>query len=237
WRMDGLPLTGEHLPTLSVTVDPNHLDVTTTHQFDVFVNETLSQSATLTVGQAPVVGQIQGGNPLVGQDLILISSHNGLSRDSTTMQWQYSTDGTTWIDLPGRTGDTLDIPNATTANSGYYQVVGSNACGTVAAPYRRVTVSKRQQTIETAPLLTTNIHYGDTLPLVAVASSGLPVSYQVLSGPAVITDGQIHMTGVGGVELQMTQDGNDVYDPAPISSYSFAIARVPLTATLQSVTR
>jgi hypothetical protein len=237
WRMDGRPLTGEHLPTLSVTVDPNHLDVTTTHQFDVFVNETLSQSATLTVGQAPVVGQIQGGNPLVGQDLILISSHNGLSRDSTTMQWQYSTDGTTWIDLPGRTGDTLDIPNATTANSGYYQVVGSNACGTVAAPYRRVTVSKRQQTIETAPLLTTNIHYGDTLPLAAVASSGLPVSYQVLSGPAVITDGQIHMTGVGGVELQMTQDGNDVYDPAPISSYSFAIARVPLTATLQSVTR
>ncbi len=48
----------------------------------------------------------------------------------------------------------------------------------------------------------------------ATASSGLPVSYAVASGPAVVTGGQVQVTGSGTVVVVASQPGNAVYLPA-----------------------
>lgn len=47
------------------------------------------------------------------------------------------------------------------------------------------------------------------------ASSGLPVIYTVLSGPATISGNQLTITGPGSVTVQASQPGDGVYLPAP----------------------
>lgn len=49
----------------------------------------------------------------------------------------------------------------------------------------------------------------------ATASSGLPITYTVLSGPAAITGDEIRITGPGEVTVQANQAGNAFYLPAP----------------------
>jgi hypothetical protein len=56
----------------------------------------------------------------------------------------------------------------------------------------------------------------DTPVLSATASSGLPVSYTVLSGPAQILSGtNLLLTGEGTVVIEASQPGNYSYAPAP----------------------
>src|SRR5207244_6237981 len=49
----------------------------------------------------------------------------------------------------------------------------------------------------------------------ASASSGLPVSFSIVSGPATISGNIITLTGAGTVVVRATQAGNATYNPAP----------------------
>jgi uncharacterized delta-60 repeat protein len=51
-------------------------------------------------------------------------------------------------------------------------------------------------------------------PLAGVCSSGLPLTYEVLSGPATITDGVLHLSDAGAVTVRASQIGDSSYDPA-----------------------
>ncbi len=51
--------------------------------------------------------------------------------------------------------------------------------------------------------------------LSAISSSGLPVSFSVLSGPAVVNGNIVTMTGAGLVVLRAAQSGDGTYAPAP----------------------
>lgn len=60
--------------------------------------------------------------------------------------------------------------------------------------------------------------------LKATASSGLPVKYTVLSGPATISGNKITLTGqIGKVFLRATQEGNEEFEPAPNVEFSFEV--------------
>jgi ELWxxDGT repeat protein len=62
--------------------------------------------------------------------------------------------------------------------------------------------------------------------LSATASSGLPVSFSVLSGPATVTDGLLTITGAGQVQVRATQAGNQTYKPAAPVEQSFMVEAV-----------
>ena len=55
----------------------------------------------------------------------------------------------------------------------------------------------------------------------ATATSGLPVSYIVLSGPATFSGGQLQLTGSGAVTIQASQPGDATYLPAPAVARTF----------------
>jgi len=62
--------------------------------------------------------------------------------------------------------------------------------------------------------------------LSASASSGLPVSYYLVSGPASVVGQNVTLTGrTGKVTLRSTQHGNEVYDQALIQEQSFWVTR------------
>ncbi|HEY0109905.1 MAG TPA: CARDB domain-containing protein, partial [Fibrella sp.] len=62
-----------------------------------------------------------------------------------------------------------------------------------------------------------------TFALDAVASSGLAVSYQVVSGPATVSGSVLRMTGVGPVQVKARQTGNANFNAAPEVIQSFCI--------------
>ncbi|MDO8545508.1 MAG: hypothetical protein Q7S40_34125 [Opitutaceae bacterium] len=66
--------------------------------------------------------------------------------------------------------------------------------------------------------------------LTAIASSGLPVGFTLLSGPAILSGNSVEVTGAGPVTIQATQPGDAMYLPAAPVSRTF---NVIATATLK----
>jgi lysophospholipase L1-like esterase len=85
---------------------------------------------------------------------------------------------------------------------------------------RTFNINASEQTITFEPIA----NYGDdviAVPLVATASSGLPVSFSVVSGPAAFVDGKLKLTGQGQVTIRATQEGNEIFDAATPVERSF----------------
>ncbi len=66
--------------------------------------------------------------------------------------------------------------------------------------------------------------------LAASATSGLPVSFSLLSGPAILTGSSVQVTGAGPVTLQANQPGDALFLPAAPVNQTF---NVIATATLK----
>jgi hypothetical protein len=58
----------------------------------------------------------------------------------------------------------------------------------------------------------------------ATASSGLPVSFIIASGPATISGNTVTITGAGIVVVRASQAGNASFNPAPTVDQSFTVA-------------
>lgn len=89
-----------------------------------------------------------------------------------------------------------------------------------AAPYE-------SQSIDFQPILP---KYTTSLPfvLVATASSGLPVFFDVVSGPATISGQTVTLTGVEGiVTIRASQPGDNVWEPALPVLRSFHVSFAP----------
>ena len=69
------------------------------------------------------------------------------------------------------------------------------------------------------------------ITLTATASSGLPVSYTVLSGPATVNGSLLTITGAGSVTVQANQAGNSQWQPAPPVNDTFTVNPAVLTVT------
>ena len=68
--------------------------------------------------------------------------------------------------------------------------------------------------------------YGDAdFSVSATASSGLPVSFSIVSGPATILGSTVHITGAGTVTVRASQAGNGNYNAAPDVDQSFEVAK------------
>jgi hypothetical protein len=62
----------------------------------------------------------------------------------------------------------------------------------------------------------------------ATASSGLPVSFSILSGPATLSSGtNVAITGLGAVTVRASQPGNANYNAAPTVDQSFTVYSPP----------
>lgn len=66
-----------------------------------------------------------------------------------------------------------------------------------------------------------------SLTLAAISSSGLPVAYSVVSGPAELNANVLSFTGVGLVTVQASQGGSADYLPAAPVSQSFEVTLGP----------
>jgi len=98
-------------------------------------------------------------------------------------------------------------------------------------PLSGIGVAKAAQTITLPPIA--SLTYGIArLVLAATASSGLPVTYSVISGPGLIMEGDVLVVnGAGTIVMQAAQAGNSAFQPAPTIQISIRVNPAVLTVT------
>ncbi len=129
---------------------------------------------------------------------------------------------------PEATGTLVLTPATTLAGTAVITVTvtddGGTANGGVNQTTRQftVTVAKGSQTINFAQLADYPFESGP-FELTATASSGLPVSYSILSGPATVSGTMLTPTGIGPVTIRATQAGDQHYLAAAPVSQTFSV--------------
>jgi hypothetical protein len=71
------------------------------------------------------------------------------------------------------------------------------------------------------------------LPLSASASSGLPVTFSVISGPGTLSGNQLALTGTGSVVVQAVQSGGAFWLPASAVTGTIQVVAVPPIARIR----
>lgn len=124
--------------------------------------------------------------------------------------------------VSGAATATLTLTGVTTANAGLYDVIVTNTAGNIKSAPATLTVKQNQEITFTAPAdVTTAV---TTVPLSATASSGLSVSFTLVSGPATLSGSTLTLTGEAGtVTVRASQAGNDSYNAAGDVTRSFAV--------------
>lgn len=79
--------------------------------------------------------------------------------------------------------------------------------------------------------------YGASFNPGATASSGLPISYSVVSGPASVAANLITVTNLGSVTIRASQPGNADYNAASDVDQSFSVNPATLLVSADSFTR
>ncbi|MEW6304051.1 MAG: immunoglobulin domain-containing protein [Verrucomicrobiota bacterium] len=97
-----------------------------------------------------------------------------------------------------------------------------------------LTVLKVNQTITFNALA--NKTFGDPpFTVSATASSGLTVSFSILSGPATLSGSTVTITGAGTVTVRASQSGNGTYNAAPNVDRSFTVAKASQIITFNAL--
>jgi hypothetical protein len=93
-------------------------------------------------------------------------------------------------------------------------------------------VSLQPQTITFSPPAKAT-YPSPAVVLSATASSGLPVSFTLVSGPATLSGSQLTLTGPGAVVVQATQAGNNLWLPAAPVNASVQVNPVALISRIR----
>jgi hypothetical protein len=75
-----------------------------------------------------------------------------------------------------------------------------------------------------------------SVPLTATSSSGLPVSYRVLFGPAIVSHTNLVFIGTGAVQVRAYQAGNALYELADGPIQAFTITKAAQSITFEPLT-
>lgn len=95
------------------------------------------------------------------------------------------------------------------------------------------TIALAMQSI-TFAAIPTQVFPSSAINLTATASSGLPVSFTLVSGPATISGNILTITGTGTITIQANQMGNNTYASATPVQQSFAVSQVMSVSAWQS---
>jgi uncharacterized protein (TIGR03437 family) len=83
----------------------------------------------------------------------------------------------------------------------------------------------------TFPAIPDHIDTDAPFQLIATATSGLPVTFFILGGPATVNGNTLTLTGGGTVTVQAYQDGSNVYYPATATqTFNVALGKATITA-------
>ncbi len=175
-------------------------------------------SVTLSNGPATapsIVAQPVGFTSVYG----VLTSLVVVAQGSPPLSYQWKQNG---LNRSGATNATLAFAPLIRSDAGTYQVVVSNAVGSVTSSLVSVSVWRADQTINFPAI--PDQDQTNRVGLAASASSGLPVTFAVQRGPAVLVGGtNLSFTGTGLVAVVASQAGDTNWKAAPAVTNLFAV--------------
>ncbi len=127
------------------------------------------------------------------------------------------------ISLNGNEGEVV-VRASQNGNSQYFAAPNVNRPFTVTAPVSEETTAEKQQQTINFPSIPDQLTTANPLVLSAIASSGLPVTYSVLAGPAIINGNLLTLTGnAGTVVISAQQPGDEQYFAAQSMNRAFKV--------------
>jgi hypothetical protein len=136
---------------------------------------------------------------------------------------------------PGLSGVFITYDGAEQAptNAGSYQVdaVLKNESFESAEVLEKLVIQKANQTID-FPALADHTFGDPTIELIAKSTSGLPVTFSVVSGNAVIEGSKLAINGAGQITVRASQSGDANYNAATDVVQTFNVAKASVTITL-----
>lgn len=154
-----------------------------------------------------------------GGERITLKNANGTLIDEV----EYD-DRAPWPTAPDGDGPTLQL-----RSPGLDNALAASWKGTPATPGRSngTTTGPQNQTISFAAI-SDKPATAAPFTISATATSGLPVSFTIVSGPASISGNRITLNGTAGtVRVRATQNGNAQWNPAPSVERSFNVTNNP----------
>ncbi len=226
WRKNGSVVPGEVYSSLFITnVSANHVGEYSVRVANPF-GFAVSLPAVVTVTGA-------GGGNLAGPPAIYRHPRSQAVRpggnpvlfvDATsalpyTYQWRKG-----GIALAGQTNADLAVLGFAANDADYYDVIVANSAGFVQSDTAALSLDQYAQEIRFLPLPNRAFPVFDattTITLKAVATSLLPVTFSVVSGPATVTGNILTVTGAGLIQVRATQAGaqnspTGTYSPASL---------------------
>ena len=189
--------------------------------FTVTVTSGSGQSTgPLTAFSAPLVATVTANNPsepVAGGLVTFTAPPSGASATLSGSPAAISATGTASV-------------TATANGIGGQYTVSASTAGAAAPASFVLTNQFLSQTISFGPLAGQT--YGVApITLDAMDTSGLTVSYMVVSGPATLSGSVLTVTGAGNVVIEASQPGNATYSAAAPVDESFTVAPASLTIT------
>jgi len=192
----------------------------------------------ITQPGSATVGSIFGVQPVViTQDASGNNSVSGLASSVTVTLAVTSgggpLKGTTNLDIGTAAGNgSVAFSNLQIDSAGSKQLTAS-AGGLTSAVSSSFSVAPASQTITFGALA--NKTFGDApFALTASASSGLPVTFSIVSGPASVVGTNLTITGAGTVTVSASQPGNANYLAASSVNQTFTVAKAASTLAVST---
>ncbi len=231
-----------HNVATTISVDFNSGGLTGVTSSSVLINPAgVAQLAFAMQPGSATVGSIFGTQPaLVTQDAFGNNSVSGLA-SSLNVSLALTSGfgpllGTTNLDIGVGAGNgTATFANLEIDIAGSKQLTAS-ASGLTSCVSSNFSVALDSQTITFGSL--SNQTYG-VIPFTisASASSGLPITFSIVSGPASVTSSNVTILGAGTVTVGASQPGDTNYLAATPVNQSFTVTQAVLTVTANNTNR
>ncbi len=221
WRKDGVPLAGATFAALELS----DLQVADAGNYDVIVTNvdgtaTSSVAALTYTTQIPVLtSQPAPVSASVGGNATFSVAATGLN----PLSYQWRRNG---VDLPGATAATLALANIQPADAGSYDVVVSNADGSVTSASAALSYTAQPPVITGQPA-PQSASAGDSVTFSVAATGAMPITYQwrkagsALPGAtgASFTVGNMTSADAGSYDVVLTNVDGTVTSEAAALDY------------------
>ncbi|WP_276482472.1 MBG domain-containing protein [Paraflavitalea pollutisoli] len=195
---------GQHIVTLKVTNDCGSTTVT----FTVFVYTRVPQ-------KKPVL-TVSGRNLSI-PGYVATDSANG---------YQWYKNG---VAISGATGSSYSA-----VGDGSFTAAYKNTCGEGPQSDATTFVGDRQPQTITFPAVPDQIYGGGEVKLAATTTSGLPITYTILSGPGQLRNDTLVILGAGTIRIRAFQAGNETYNEAT-TEINVVVKPIAGTVTLNNL--
>lgn len=195
---------GQHVVSLKVTNDCGSTTVT----LNVFVYGRVPQ-------KKPVI-TVSGRNLSI-PGYVAADSANG---------YQWYKNG---AEIPGATGSSY-----TAVSDGSFTAAYKNTCGAGQQSDAATFLGDRQPQTITFPAVPDQVYGGGEVKLAATTTSGLPITYTILSGPGQLRNDTLVIVGAGTIRIRAYQAGNENYNEAT-TEINVVVKPIAATVTLSNL--